>query len=85
VHRWRHYGAEVVTGDLLNGGNFAGIATRAWGRVDLGEDDPDRLALASSDWDARVVISQLRTRNWARGHCRSRPAQKNGPRRFSNF
>jgi hypothetical protein len=45
-----------VTGGRLNGGNFAGVAMRARGRGDLGEDDPDRQALASSDSDAHMVM-----------------------------
>jgi hypothetical protein len=38
VHRWEHCGVEVVTSGLLNGGNLAGIATRAQSRGELGED-----------------------------------------------
>jgi hypothetical protein len=47
-----------VTSGRLNGGNFAGVATRAQSKGDLAEDGPDRWAPAGSDWGEHGIRAE---------------------------
>jgi triacylglycerol esterase/lipase EstA (alpha/beta hydrolase family) len=53
-----HGSAEVVTGGRPDGGNFAGVATRAQSKGDLAEDGPDRWAPAGSDWGEHGIRAE---------------------------
>jgi hypothetical protein len=55
AYRWQHGNTEVVMGGQLDGGNFAGVATRARSRGRLGENGPDKQARLSvmATWSKR--------------------------------
>jgi hypothetical protein len=61
AHRWWHYNVEVVTGGRLDGGNFAGVATRVWSRGRLGQDGLDEQAPFISDGDVEQKAGQVRS------------------------
>jgi hypothetical protein len=60
-----HGSAEVVTGGRPDGGNFAGVATRARSRGRLGENSPDKQAPSVSDGDAEQKAGRVHARRWA--------------------
>jgi hypothetical protein len=58
----------VVTGGWLDGGNFAGVATRALSRGRLGEDGPDKQGPSISD--GMTYLSRPIEIRWLRSNVR---------------